>query len=91
MNIEGVLDMPMYEIIFDMYKEISEGFHEQDAVDNLIDDLESRGYLGGCLRTVEDVETDNIPEDMYVIGGNHCLVLLHNGNFCIKEIIQKKH
>ena len=85
-DVKGVLIMPMYEIIFDMYKETSEGFHEQDAVDNLIDDFESRGYLGGCIKTIDDIEIDNIPDDMYVIGGNHGLALIHNGNFYIQEI-----
>lgn len=54
------------------------------VVDKLIDDLESSGNTG-YLMAVDEAESE-YSEDMYIIGGNHGLALIHNGNLNIEPI-----
>lgn len=54
------------------------------VVDKLIDDLESSGNTG-YLMAVDEAESE-YSEDMYTIGGNHGLALIHNGNLNIEPI-----
>ena len=79
--------MKSYRIIHDYHVSIVEveDFQcEQDAVDSLINHLESEG-CEGCFLSHEDVEhPDGIACDMYVIGGNHGRYLYHGGNFRIE-------
>jgi len=56
--------------------------NEQDALDWLIDELEKNG-AELYVKPINEVEDLN--EDMYVIGGNHGLALIHNGLLHIEE------
>jgi hypothetical protein len=58
---------------------------EQDAIDVLVDTMEERGDMGFFV-TNEEIEEEGIFEDEYVIGGNHCLNLMHYGTFRINLI-----
>ena len=57
---------------------------EQNALDKLIDILEKNNDIG-CFIPFD--ELDEHHEDEYVIGGNHCLALRHDGNFRIVELV----
>jgi len=64
----------------------AEGFEcEQDAIDILINQLESKGYHGLFL-TQEDIDSGAYGEDEYITGGNHGLYLHHNGSLIIEEV-----
>ena len=54
-------------------------------VDILIDNLEKDGVKEPYLLSVDQAEAE-LNEDEYVIGGNHGLALVHNGNFNIVPI-----
>ena len=53
--------------------------------DILIDNLEKEGVGEPYLIPVDQAEAE-LNEDEYVIGGNHSLALVHNGNFNIVSI-----
>lgn len=79
--------MKKYKIIAGNVSEIiktEEYQHEQDALDIMIDMYEEKGY-SGCFCTPNNPDSP-IPEDEYVIGGNHGLALYHGGNFSITQI-----
>ena len=60
---------------------------EQDAVDKMIDKLESEGKEGLFLQPDEIQENGGEHyDDEYVIGGNHGRILYHGGNFNIEEV-----
>lgn len=59
--------------------------HEHNAIDNLIDRMEKRGDVG-FFATNEEIEDEDYGVDEYVIGGNHCLNLMHYGTFNIELI-----
>lgn len=80
--VQGADDSKTYTITYDRYQDtvtVDNFESEQDAVDKLIDKLESEGSTG-CF-----VDPDEYNEDEYVIGGNHGLALYHGGNFHIEE------
>jgi len=79
----------VYAIAFDYYPPervvVDEWESEADALDKLIDQLESKGSEG-CFLSQEQIDRDNIYPDMYVTGGNHCRNLYHGGNLNIRHI-----
>lgn len=58
-------------------------------VDILIDGLEDDGVGEPYLISIDKAEQEYNPDE-YVIGGNHGLALVHNGNFMINEITKDK-
>ena len=58
---------------------------EQGALDVLIDTMEERGEIGFFI-TDEEIKKFGKFEDEYVIGGNHCLNLMHYGALRIEFI-----
>ena len=57
---------------------------EQDAVDLLIDQYESKGYEGYLLSN-EEVMSGEYHKDCFIIGGNNGRALLHSGYITIEE------
>lgn len=74
-----------WRIVYGMYSETVCADTLQDAVDVLVDKLEADGCVG-VVKTISEVEAEGLNEDEYVIAGNHCLALVHNGNFYAEEI-----
>lgn len=67
--------------------EVEDYENEQDALDKMIDKLESEGKEGLFLQPDEIQENGGEHyDDEYVIGGNHSRILYHGGNFSIKEV-----
>lgn len=64
--------------------EVEDFEYEQDAVDRLIDKLETEGNDG---QLIPHNEIDCYDEDQYVAGGNHGRCLVHYGYFQIEELI----
>ena len=64
---------------------IINGDSESDALDKLIDKLEEENRTD-CFVSDDDLVENggDIYDDMYVIGGNHCLLLVHYGSFTIE-------
>ena len=58
-------------------------------LDITIDNLEKDGVGAPYLIDIDEAEKE-YNEDEYVIGGNHGLALVHNGNFMIDEISPEK-
>ena len=77
--------MKIYRITFDRWAMQAVGFNEQDALDRLVDLLESEGKLG-LFYEWDEIEKEKIPDDEYVVAGNHSLPLIHHGNFSIEYI-----
>ena len=80
---EFLEDNKQFKVIYGRYMDIITTNCEQEAVDILVDKLEENGCTGVVI-PVDEAEKD-YNEDEYVIAGNHCLALLHEGNFMISE------
>lgn len=81
--------MKNYKIVYGYYSnviEVEDFEYEQDALDKLIDKLESEGCIG-LVMTQEQIDIEGYNEDEYITGGNHCLCLHHAGNFYIEEVL----
>lgn len=66
---------------------ITEDFeHEQDALDHLVNKMESEGkeYI---FTSDDEINEWGWGEDEYIVGGNHCRYVKHYGVFYIKELI----
>ena len=57
----------------------------QDAWDILVDKLEAEGNEG-FFTSWEEIEKEGYYADEYSIGGNHGRIVLHYGQFFIREI-----
>ena len=60
----------------------------QDALDILIDQLESEG-CEGCFLSRNDLDSGQYYEDEYVVGGNHGRALLHHGILLIEKLTKE--
>ena len=82
---EGITDTArQWNITYDYCQcELITAENEQEALDTLIDKLEAEG-ANLYVKPIDEVE-GIINEDMYVIGGNHGLALVHNGLLNIEE------
>ena len=58
------------------------------VIDVVIDNLEAEGN-DGLVVPLDQAESE-YNEDEYVVGGNHSLALIHNGNFDIREISKEE-
>ena len=58
---------------------------EQDAVDRMIDEIESCGDTG-LFVTQDEVDSGECGEDEYIVGGNHGRFLRHYGLLAIEEV-----
>ncbi len=61
--------------------------HEQDAIDKMIDKLESEGKEGLFLTENDLIENGGDHyDDEYIIGGNHGRILYHGGELRIEQL-----
>lgn len=78
----------LYRVSYDYTSDIVEMDDEtsdyQAVIDKLIDNMESTGNTG-YLISPDEAEAE-YSEDMYTIGGNHGLALIHNGNLNIEPL-----
>lgn len=78
----------LYRVSYDYTSDIVEMDDEtsdyQAVIDKLIDDMETTGNTG-YLIGLDEAEAE-YSEDMYTIGGNHGLALIHNGNLNIEPL-----
>lgn len=65
--------------------EVEDWEDEGNAVENLIDKLESENHMGFFV-TQKEIETNGYGEDEYITGGNHGLNLLHYGILYVERI-----
>lgn len=98
---EGIEEVQVQEAPSAAYYEIVYGYFvsvvKMDApttnygaiVDVLIDALEEEGVGENILMPLDQAEAE-YNEDEYVVGGNHSLALITNGNFRIEEITEDR-
>ena len=81
-----------YEVVYGYYMSIvhtDQPTTDMGAViDVVIDNLEAEGN-DGLVVPLDQAESE-YNEDEYVVGGNHSLALIHNGNFDIREISKEE-
>ena len=70
---------------FQKIVEVEEFEGAQEALDKLIDNLEKEG-CEGFFGTQEEIDSKELYDDEYVIGGNHCRILKHYGIFNIEYL-----
>ena len=60
------------------------GYSEQDALDIVIDNMEKQGRTYDFSEIEEMESNGEIYDDEYIVGGNHGVAIIHNGEFRIE-------
>ena len=93
LTVEDTEDGAYYRVVYgyqnDIVKLDRETTDNQAVLDILIDGLEDAGVGEPYLIPIDQAE-EEYNSDEYVIGGNHGLALVHNGNFFIEPVTKEK-
>jgi hypothetical protein len=60
------------------------GYSEQDALDVVIDNMEKQGRTYDFSEIEEMESNGEIYDDEYIVGGNHGVAIIHNGEFRVE-------
>jgi hypothetical protein len=86
-SIENEYGETLYKFIigsgtYQNYVYYAYGYSEDDALDKVVDYLECTG--SNNIYTFDEIESEGLYDDEYVVAGNHGVALVHHGEFIVE-------